>query len=638
MQCATNRCCVSRTRVAVWPRCGVLLMGLALLAGCQPRDYRQEANEAAHRHIDQAQQKALGETQPFDIQEPRNTLRRRLLREQNLQAVGPASYGADKVEEPEEHWPEHGVPSGKRAEQVPVAPWEAGEPVQLSLKQALKVAANNSDDYQSQKEGVFRQALNVELEIDRFRNTYTGLIDSLFSVDQGGDTTSGFEHTAEAGGSRTLKSGATLSQRLIFDLAQLLSDGGASSAGLFYDGSIEIPLLRGAGRHIVTEPLTQAKRNLIYALWNLQRFRRELAVDVVSEYLSVLQAQEQVVNARRNYENLIVSQRRAQALFKAEELNQIELDQNRQQVLAARDRWLTAQNSYQRALDAFKRTLGLPVDARINLNRRVLDRLAESARKRLGDLPDPASAAMEDIPPADAEVNLDPPSDEGAGPFELAPERAIGLAFENRLDLRVQQGEVYDAQRNVIVAADALEAGLRLTGNASFGGRRSLGSALGPDSDFAPAEGFYSAGLLLELPLERTAESQDYRESYITFADQVRDVQTIENEIKFNLRSQLRILQQQRQGYRIQAMALRIAERQVDQASLFLELGRAGVEIRDLLEAQAELLSAQNAVTAALVEYRVAELELQRDMGVLQVNEQGIYDEFEPGQGQSEES
>ena len=51
---------------------------------------------------------------------------------------------------------------------------------------------------------------------------------------------------------------------------------------------------------------------------------------------------------------------------------------------------------------------------------------------------------------------------------------------------------------------------------------------------------------------------------------------------------------------------------------MFLEAGRA--EIRDLLESQEDLLSAQNELTAAIISYRVAELELQRDMGVLQVN------------------
>jgi outer membrane protein TolC len=61
---------------------------------------------------------------------------------------------------------------------------------------------------------------------------------------------------------------------------------------------------------------------------------------------------------------------------------------------------------------------------------------------------------------------------------------------------------------------------------------------------------------------------------------------------------------------------------------MFLEAGRA--EIRDLLEAQEALISAQNALTAALVTYRVGELALQRDLGLLEVDHEGVWQEFAP--------
>ena len=59
-----------------------------------------------------------------------------------------------------------------------------------------------------------------------------------------------------------------------------------------------------------------------------------------------------------------------------------------------------------------------------------------------------------------------------------------------------------------------------------------------------------------------------------------------------------------------------------------IDAGRA--DTRDILEAQEALLAAQNGVTAALVGYRIAELELQRDMGVLSVNHQGEWSEYAP--------
>ncbi len=71
-----------------------------------------------------------------------------------------------------------------------------------------------------------------------------------------------------------------------------------------------------------------------------------------------------------------------------------------------------------------------------------------------------------------------------------------------------------------------------------------------------------------------------------------------------------------------------MATRRVTSTNLFLEAGRA--QIRDLLEAQEALVSAQNARTAALVNYRVAELELQRDMGVLKIDDKGLWSEYKP--------
>jgi outer membrane protein TolC len=66
----------------------------------------------------------------------------------------------------------------------------------------------------------------------------------------------------------------------------------------------------------------------------------------------------------------------------------------------------------------------------------------------------------------------------------------------------------------------------------------------------------------------------------------------------------------------------------VNSVELFLQAGRA--EIRDLLDAQEALVSAQNALTAGLVDYRVAALALQRDMGLLETDEKGLWREYDP--------
>ncbi len=98
--------------------------------------------------------------------------------------------------------------------------------------------------------------------------------------------------------------------------------------------------------------------------------------------------------------------------------------------------------------------------------------------------------------------------------------------------------------------------------------------------------------------------------------------------MKFDVRNVLRSLLEARETIQIQAEAVRVAQRRVDSTDLFLQAGRA--EIRDLLEAQNALNSAQDALTSAVVNYRIGELRLQRDLGVLQVDNRGLWVEFDP--------
>ena len=65
-----------------------------------------------------------------------------------------------------------------------------------------------------------------------------------------------------------------------------------------------------------------------------------------------------------------------------------------------------------------------------------------------------------------------------------------------------------------------------------------------------------------------------------------------------------------------------IAENSVANEDLQLQAGR--VVMRDLLDAQDALLAAQNGLTAAIIQYRTAELQLQRDLDLLTITKEGL--------------
>lgn len=600
-----------------------LLTVVITLTGCSTAGKHREAiDQTAYSIIEQKQMEALGRVEPFSIDPPEESLRRKLMLAFGLPYSHPASLSTQDLDRID-HWPDDDYLSGEDV--ASATPEPATGPLKISLIEALKIAAQNNRQYQSNKENVFQSALNLELRRDEFRNTFAGAFTSSVDADLGQDPVASSNlNTADFSVSRQFLNGISLTGRIGFDLLKLLNPFSDTTYASFGDASISIPLLRGSGRHIVGEPLTQAERNTVYSIYGFERFKRSFAVSVASEYLGVLRAIDQIFNAENNYKSAVTNTRLVRRLRDAGDRSQVEVDQAIQQELSSRNSWISAQFGYQRQLDDFKITLGLPPDVEIELDPAELERLSETSKAIMDD--SGGDLIEEEVPPADAPVDLRTMTDESAGRMELDEEFAIQLAFDNRLDLRESQGGVYDAQRGVVVAADRLRAELTLLGDAS------IGEADGIDLNFE--KGRYNALIALDLPLERTSEIVSYRQSIIDLEQAVRDLQDLEDSIKRSVRDQLRSLKDQRNSMQIQAMAVRIAERRVRSSNLFLQAGRS--DTRDLLESQAALLESQNSLTRALVDYRIAELALQRDLGVLQVNEEGMWDEYSPEEIENE--
>jgi outer membrane protein TolC len=600
-----------------------VLCGGLLLTGCPtPMVYREKADRVADKIIAQKQKEALGHTEPLEIVRPSDLLRRRLLIDQNLPYSSDASLGTDALP-PIPHWPKDDYPPELRSPDanIPIPP---DKPLRLSLVEALEVGALNSAEYQSGKEDIFRAALSLDLQRYAFTNIFSAGTDSQATTDTLGDETlTSVDNSASASVSRTFKNGMDLSALLAVDLLNLLTQGGTSVLGLNADASVSIPLLRGSGAWIVAEPLTQAEREVVYRIWEFEQFRQTFAVNVAQSYFNVLRQMDSLKNNENNYRSAVQSARWSRRQADAGRLAVVDVDQAVQRELSSRNGWIAAQEQLKSSLDSFKSTIGLPVDAVIEVDPNELDQLSERADKYIQAVMAEETGPAEKAPPADAPVELIPASREDAGPYEMDETVAIKLALRNRLDLRVANGGVYDAQRQVVVAADALGAGLNLGGSARFVGADDRGGL-----SFEGAR--YSALLSLDLPIERTRERDAYRSSLINLERSTRNVQTLENTIKEQVRTELRTLLQSREDLKIQAQSVVLARRQVKMVTLFLEAGRR--QIRDLLDAQDARLSAENGLTSAVIRYRTAELQLQRDLGVLMITNKGLWREYSPGE------
>ncbi|MDK1021883.1 MAG: hypothetical protein QGD90_09650, partial [Candidatus Hydrogenedentes bacterium] len=157
----------------------------------------------------------------------------------------------------------------------------------ITLDEALEIAFTQSRDYQTRKERLYLEALSLTLDRHQFTPIFSasGIVD----LAQVSDESTEVSGDGSLGVGRLLRGGGRLALNLTTSFTEFLSGGGANRAVSALSGSFSQPLLRGAGRDINAEFLTQAERNVLYELRSFTRFRKTFAVDVAQSYYNVLQ-------------------------------------------------------------------------------------------------------------------------------------------------------------------------------------------------------------------------------------------------------------------------------------------------------------------------------------------------------------
>ncbi len=530
------------------------LMLLALLqTGCSPAHYRRQADREVSDIITAKSREVPGAQEEFSI-EPA---------EVDLLAGLPTAPPEIRLED------ETG---------------NAQQPLLLDLENALHIAATGSREYQSRKEAVFLRALALTGERNRFQPRFFWNIRGESTYDSNDKWSAGAQ--SRPGAEWLLSTGARLSAGLSTTATRFLSGDPRSVAGSVFDLTLTQPLLRD-GRIAAIEPLTQAERDMIYELREFVRFQRRFTVGVLADYYRVLEQRQRVKNQQVNYDNIVRIRRRAEALGEAGRVPELQIDRARQDELSASDSLDAALQTYYRALDNFKITLGLKPETSLLLDPAELDRLFE----------------LEMAPP--------PPS----------RRESIEIALNNRLDLATKKQEVEDARRRVLVAENALNPGLDLV----------LGSTARTDTnrpvDFAGGTRSSFARLDAELPLERTDERNTYRRRLIEYDRAERDVQAGRDAVVLEVTNRWRDFDRAVSSYEIQRRSVELAEERVESTEMLLDAGRA--IMRDVLDAHEDLLRAQDRLAGTLVDFRVAALELERDMDILVIGEEGQLKEGE---------
>jgi len=522
--------------------CAAVILGIA--GACSPKYYKVQADKEVYDIIDSKWQDSFGQKANYTISD---------------------------------------VPPSPNDIQVEKAVPQSGV---LNLAQAAAIATAHNREYQRQKEQLYLMALDLTLARHQFARQWFGTIDASYIRDSEDERASS---DAGLGFNQLLADGAQISTSIALDWARFLTGDPRTSLGSVLSASVTQPLLRGRGRKIVQENLTQAERNALYQIRWFNRYRKTFVVSIVAAYYRVLQRRDAVTNAENNYNSRVESRKRLEWEAKAGRVPPFEVDQAEQRELDALDSYVRAKRTYEQQLDEFKMMLSLPTHAKVELDQSELE-------------------ALKEIGVTEPDYMLD---------------KAVETAWLQRLDFANSKDAIDDAARKVMIAADNLGVELNLIGSASVSST--------PKTDLSRLQfhqGAYGLGLEADLPLDRKAERNAYREALITLEQRQREYENDVDEVELDVRQTHRQLLEAVERYETQRNSLELAETRVESTTFLQQAGR--VATRELLESQDAFLDAQNNVTAALVDHAIAKLSFFRDIGVLQVRPDGMWEQENP--------
>ena len=511
---------------------------LIILSGCSTTVHRKKADNAVLKIVAEVEEELFGKTSDFSIE---------------------TAY------------------TGRKPDEISVEEIfedrERNSRTILLIDEAIEMAVNQNRQYQREKENLYLTALTLTGERHEFSPQFFAGATGSRNRRANGERTESTDTNVGVG--QLLTTGANVSVSIANDVLRFMTGDPRKSAVSALSFSVFQPLLRGAGREAAAERLTQAERNVIYAIRDFSHYQNQFEIDIVIDYFRLLQQKDTIFNEYNNYQSRIVatSYLRARSVDREKALD---VNQAEQAELSARNRYINAIVRYKNSLDQFKITLGLPQTVDLQLQ--------------------------------DEEISL--LQDNGLIVHYINTQLGFQLSVDHRLLLLNAIDQFEDAQRKVRVAANDLKADLGIFATASVDSETPTNY-----NHFDFDEVRTSVGIQLDLPLDRLRERNNYRATLIRFESELRDLGLTLDDLRSLIDENLRELERLNQNYQIQTNAVELAVKQVAGAQLSIESGKA--IYRDLEEAQDDLIAAQNAQTAALVDYLEARLKLLLELGIL---------------------
>lgn len=377
------------------------------------------------------------------------------------------------------------------------------------------------------------------------------------------------------------RTGARIAADFTTDFLRFLSGDIPNASDSTLAFTIAQPLLRGAGYRATMETLTQAERNLLYAIRDFSQYRKTFTVDIASRYYRTLEARDAAKNAYIAYKAFETSVTIMQGLQEEGQASSSQVGLVQQAMLRYQRIWINSVRSYEQLLDDLKIAMGVPVETAIILDETELTRLK---------IEDP----------------------------NMNPDESMQAALVTRLDLYNARNSLEDSERKIKVATQDLLPQLDIAGRYEI-----IGNPKNDKLNLNPDRRRISGGATLDLRLDKKADRNAYRAAMIAQQRAARELDLDEESVRSSIRTDWRDLEVARKQYDLAQFGITQAQRRLEEETLLLELGQGTT--RDLIDAQADLVEAKDDLTSALIAHTLTRLRLWKNMGVLYIKKDGSW-------------
>jgi outer membrane protein TolC len=309
------------------------------------------------------------------------------------------------------------------------------EPYLITLEQAVELGLINSREFQNHREDLYLTALPVTLQRFAFAPQFfftEQAIRERFASKAPGGPANRWRFESSAGFAKIFSTGALLVAQLANETVVNLT-GKAPHTVSISDINLDLvqPFLRGGGKAVTLEALTQVERNLVYEIRNYARFRKEFFVSIAGGdglsssgsfvggfggalspggglgvpgleispggagrvilgtgltanaqgYLPTLFIAAQLDNEKKNVAALEENFGLFQAFYEGGRIEKLQVDQVATDLLRSENNVLVRETQLRDALDQFKIQLGLPPTVPLELDDALIQPLRQHFEK-----------------------------------------------------------------------------------------------------------------------------------------------------------------------------------------------------------------------------------------------------------------